>query len=236
MGGTIGARSQPGHGSTFWFELNLEAAHPDTPTPARDRHTPATDTHQPEHAPIVLVVDDNPVNQTVAVRTLERCGFRAAVATDGRQALHALQTAHYDAVLMDCQMPIMNGYEATTELRHREQGTNRHTPVIAMTASAMTGDRELCLQAGMDDYVTKPIRASQLAQVSTTGSQPQEPANKQTHGTRDSARAMSPHDPAGSGRCLTVTLSLRLSGSSPSRRPRRPAETCPKPCAMQASE
>ena len=179
MGGTIGARSQPGHGSTFWFELRLDAADPDTPTPShgRDppatdtptpsngRDPPATDTHQLDHAPIVLVVDDNLVNQTVAVRTLERCGFRAAVAADGRQALDALQTAHYDAVLMDCQMPGMNGYEATIELRRRENGADRHIPVIAMTASAMTGDHELCLQAGMDDYITKPIRRPQLTQV-----------------------------------------------------------------------
>jgi CheY-like chemotaxis protein len=97
----------------------------------------------------------------VAIGVLERCGYHAHAVNDGREALDALSSRHYDAVLMDCQMPEVDGYEATRELRRRESGV-RHTPVIAMTAHAMRGDRERCLEAGMDDYITKPIRAQTL--------------------------------------------------------------------------
>ena len=113
----------------------------------------------------MLIVEDNPVNQLVAVRSLERCGMRADVAGDGLEALDALAARRYDAVLMDCQLPVMNGYDATIEIRRREQKTGGHVPIIAMTASAMTGDRDLCIKAGMDDYVTKPIRPGHLADV-----------------------------------------------------------------------
>jgi CheY-like chemotaxis protein len=165
MRGTIGARSEPGRGSTFWFELPLDAASSTVATVTASPPDAPPTTNSNASGPIVLVVEDNPVNQIVAVRNVERCGFRTEVANDGHEALTALEHTHYDAILMDCQMPIMNGYDTTIEIRRREQGNGRHTPIIAMTASAMTGDRELCLQAGMDDYVTKPIAAPQLAQV-----------------------------------------------------------------------
>jgi len=97
------------------------------------------------------------MNQIVAVRALERCGYRAQVVSDGHQALQALATRRYAAVLMDCQMPEMDGYEATKQLR-RNEGNDWHTPVIAMTAHAMKHDREKCLAAGMDDYISKPMR------------------------------------------------------------------------------
>ena len=99
------------------------------------------------------------------VHVLERCGFRSHVVNDGREALGALSTQRYDAVLMDCQMPDIDGYEATRELRRREAGRARHTPVIAMTAHAMAGDREKCLAAGMDDYIAKPVRSQTLVEV-----------------------------------------------------------------------
>ena len=111
--------------------------------------------------PTVLVVEDSPVNQVVAVRTLERLGCECDVAADGREALEALSQRRYDAVMMDCQMPGMDGYEATAQLRRREAG-GRRTPVIAMTAHAMKGDAERCLAAGMDDYVAKPMRRELL--------------------------------------------------------------------------
>jgi CheY-like chemotaxis protein len=160
MGGTIGAESEPGRGSKFWFELQLPAASDALVVPtARKHRMPAT---LVANAPTILVAEDSPVNQLVARRLLERCGFHAHVVADGREALDALTIRHYDAVLMDCQMPELDGYDATRELRRRE-GTNRHTPVIALTAHTVAGDRERCIQAGMDDYLSKPVDAEVLA-------------------------------------------------------------------------
>lgn len=111
--------------------------------------------------PCVLVAEDNHVNQTVAVKWLERLGFDSEVAADGEVALAALERRRYAAVLMDCHMPRLDGYETTRALRRRE-GDGERTPVIAMTANAMTGDRERCLDAGMDDYLPKPVRPDTL--------------------------------------------------------------------------
>lgn len=110
----------------------------------------------PGSGPLVLVAEDSPVNQMLAVRMLERCGYRVEVACNGVEALEMLSARHYDAVLMDCAMPDMDGYTATAELRRRESGTRR-TPIIALTAQAMDGDRERCLESGMDDYLSKPV-------------------------------------------------------------------------------
>jgi len=107
----------------------------------------------------ILLAEDNPVNQQVASRILERRGHAVIVAGDGRSALAALEGAHgFDAVLMDVQMPEMDGLEATRAIRKRERGAGGgRVPIIAMTAHAMEGDRERCLRAGMDGYVSKPI-------------------------------------------------------------------------------
>jgi signal transduction histidine kinase/CheY-like chemotaxis protein len=110
----------------------------------------------------ILIAEDNLVNQRVAIRILEKEGHTVVLAENGKEALKALGEQVFDVILMDVQMPEMGGFEATRAIRKREEGGHRHIPIIAMTAHAMTGDRELCLDAGMDDYISKPIRARLL--------------------------------------------------------------------------
>jgi CheY-like chemotaxis protein len=110
----------------------------------------------------ILLAEDNPVNQMFAERLLEKQGHQVTVTSNGRQALAALDRQDFDIVLMDVQMPEMDGFEATSAIRVKESRTGSHIPIIAMTAHAMTGDRERCLAAGMDGYVAKPIHAKEL--------------------------------------------------------------------------
>jgi len=110
----------------------------------------------------VLVVEDNLDSQNVLVRMLERYGCRVDVAGNGREAVHAAGKIAYDCLFMDCQMPDIDGYAATAMIRQREGQTGQHVPIIALTASAMPSDRERCLAAGMDDYLSKPAKAQDL--------------------------------------------------------------------------
>ena len=107
------------------------------------------------------MVEDAPTNQRLMMRILNQMGYQVDAVSNGQQALDQLATQPYDLVLMDCQMPVLDGYEATRRLRQREDG-RRHTVVIGVTASAMVGDREKCLAVGMDDYLSKPIRLEPL--------------------------------------------------------------------------
>ena len=161
MGGRIGAESAPGAGSRFSFTVRLPEG---APAP---RRAPAS-THGLEAADPqgvrLLVVEDNEVNQLVIETLLTRRGFSVDRANDGAEALAKLAQGTYAAVLMDCQMPNLDGYAATARIRAQERDGER-LPVIAMTAHAMKGDRERCLEAGMDDYLAKPLRPEALDEV-----------------------------------------------------------------------
>jgi signal transduction histidine kinase/CheY-like chemotaxis protein len=162
MGGTLSLVSQVGEGSTFSIELPLRV------NPLL-RAEPKEGKRKEPGALLsfagrrVLLVEDNIVSQKVGAAMLGKLGCRVDVAANGREALGMISQL-YDLIFMDCQMPEMDGYEATGDIRKRE-GVARHTPIIALTAAAMVEDRERCLQAGMDDYVSKPFQAAQLREM-----------------------------------------------------------------------
>jgi signal transduction histidine kinase/ActR/RegA family two-component response regulator len=161
MGGKICVESHPGIGTIFYFSIRFPLAPFPTeePLPCEQPSYP----HLPEVVERlrILLVEDEFINRTLAVTVLEREGWLVSVAENGKQALQLLEGDNFDVVLMDIQMPEMNGYEATIAIRNREQG-DRHLPIIAMTAYAVKGDREKCLASGMDGYISKPIKPDRL--------------------------------------------------------------------------
>ena len=156
MGGTITVESMPGKGSSFSYTTSLLPAIQRTTSAQAGKPSIAlvTDRATPLR---ILVVDDNEINQVVACKFLQKLGCQVEVARNGREAVESIAHASYDAVLMDCEMPEMNGYEATQEIRRQEQDTARHLPIIALTGHASSEDEQKCRQAGMDDVVTKPM-------------------------------------------------------------------------------
>jgi hypothetical protein len=164
MGGAMMVESKPGEGSSFSYTTSL--------LPAIQRETSArvgkTSTAPVADRPTslrILVADDNEINQVVACKFLQKLGCQVEVARNGREAVESITRATYDAVLMDCEMPEMNGYEATQEIRRQEHTATRHLPIIALTGHASPEDAEKCRQAGMDDVVTKPITLQTLRET-----------------------------------------------------------------------
>ncbi len=167
MGGRIEVESTPGRGSTFRFT----AALPTAPVESEKAATPSDhDARAPSSAqPLrLLIAEDHEINQRVLTALLSRMGHKSVVAPNGRAALERLANETFDGVLMDVQMPELDGLQATACIRAAEVGTDRHLPIVALTAHAMTGDRERCLAAGMDGYLSKPINPDALAHALET--------------------------------------------------------------------
>ncbi len=174
MGGKIWVESAPEHGSIFHFTLDFALQGKDAlapgSRPAQDAQSPKASLAVPakffdcsaNRAYRILLVEDNAVNRILAQRLLQKRGFNVSIAVDGKEALRAVGDDDYDLILMDIQMPEMDGFVATSAIRRGEQLTGRHTPIIALTAHALKEDRERCFSAGMDAYITKPIRADEL--------------------------------------------------------------------------
>jgi signal transduction histidine kinase/CheY-like chemotaxis protein len=160
MGGDITVTSAPGRGSKFMFWIPLTVADASTAFRPYGASEFAAGSLSGKR---VLVVEDNPVNRRVAERMLDRLGITVQSAATGREALHLLQYQKFDLILMDCQMPEMDGYHTTAEIRRGETGAR--TPIVALTAHAMAGDREKCLRAGMDDYLSKPVDLERLRSI-----------------------------------------------------------------------
>jgi PAS domain S-box-containing protein len=171
MHGRIWVESELGCGSQFHFTVRFEVTetHPDVLNTAKPEMSPSIEAVT---ALRILVAEDNAVNRVVARKLLENQGHHVVMATTGKEALAALRSENYDVILMDVQMPDMDGFETTRAIRATEKYSGRHQRIIALTASAMSGDREKCLAAGMDGYLTKPISPQELYQVLESCSRP----------------------------------------------------------------
>ena len=163
MGGTLGVESEEGKGSAFWFIASFQCSDEAVETVEQSE----SNSEQLQLDAKVLLVEDNQINQMVAMKMLQKVGLKAVLANNGVEALEKLKEQSFDLVLMDCQMPEMDGFDATREIRKQDIQAlhDKPLPIIAMTANVMSGDRERCLEVGMDDYIGKPVQRDKLESV-----------------------------------------------------------------------
>jgi CheY-like chemotaxis protein len=158
MAGSVGASSEEGRGSTFWVDLPLKPVHE-----YAQLETPQDKSREPDLAGMrVLLAEDNAFSQSVLVKLLEKHGMAVDAVANGREAVSNYGESKYAVILMDCQMPEMDGYEATRKIRELERSHHRRTPVIAITGRAMASERNRCHAAGMDDCLVKPVASAAL--------------------------------------------------------------------------
>jgi PAS domain S-box-containing protein len=163
MGGEIGLDSVPGEGCTFWFTASFETAQEATAAGSPDFENAArTGDPSPKRTARILVAEDNATNRMVACAQLQKLGFQAEAVVNGAEAVEAVSKGIYDLLLMDCEMPVMDGFEATTSIR---KSAHAAIPIIAVTADAMPTDRDRCLRGGMNDYLSKPVDLKRLSDV-----------------------------------------------------------------------
>ena len=164
MGGELGVFSIVGEGSSFWFTLPLRVAESVRNSQSEQTAPPSESSNDTSQAKRLLIVDDNLDNRDLLFMMLKPLGHRIDCVNNGQEALERLENQEYDLILMDCQMPIKDGYQ-TTQIIRQQEGQQKHTVIIGVTGNAMTADRQRCLAVGMDDYITKPVDLNSLVSM-----------------------------------------------------------------------
>jgi CheY-like chemotaxis protein len=165
MQGEIGVISKKGEGSNFWFTARFEKSANSYNKVVENKSEGIEEFTLQEKNILILLVEDNEVNRKLVTMQLSKLNIKLSLASNGEEAVDKFSKQEYSLILMDCQMPVMDGFETTKQIRAIEKEKGSHIPIIAMTANSMEGDREKCIESGMDDYISKPVRIKNLKEI-----------------------------------------------------------------------